>query len=92
MLRGHSPPVPDVTLGEPRSLEYLDNERLRHATPSGTGGSRLPSQTVAAQPTRRASSRNEYVTHAQIYARNGMLIHAPLAVVGDRRGTFLSSR
>lgn len=63
MLRGHSPPVPDVTLGEPRSLEYLDNERLRPAhpdagmltmaTPSGTGGARLPSQTVAAQPTRR---------------------------------------
>src|SRR6266566_5910975 len=49
MLRGHSPPVPDVTLGEPRSLEYLDNKRLRHAHPdagmltmaarSGTGGS-----------------------------------------------------
>ena len=63
MLRGHSPPVPDVTLGEPLSLEYLGNERLRHAhpdagmltmaTPSGTGGARLPSQTVAAQPTHR---------------------------------------
>jgi len=60
--------VPDVTLGEPRSLAYLANERLRHshpyagmltiAAPSGAGG--IPAAVTdggGAADVRRASSR-----------------------------------